>query len=378
MISSRQRTIYAALFCWIFFLQGTLSSLIAHTDSFINELSYEGITSKQYGLFFLSLGLGAAISAFLSGRYAQKNGCSGLYKLGIGCHLFAFYLIGMLFLALSSPLLSLSLFIAALFFWGIGFGVLISISSAFTFYYFSKRPESAFIFFYAFFGLGGFIALIPSAYIWIFILFAILSYGALFLLLDYFEMYQTIFVTHSIQRPLKGVWSLLLALFLFGLYISLIFNWPVYQSEESHKISPYLQSGVTVVGRCLTALFLYWISFRTLYWALPLLLFLNTILIPFAEGIWHSILTYSIYLIFSGIWALLLCFGIREFPFQRFDVAGKTVAASAVGYGLAAFVLSDLLHGVKPSSMTLAILTGVLTFSTLVLNVISLREMRHE
>lgn len=347
-------------FAWIYFLQGSLFAIIPYSDHLIHELFKEH--AHDYATLFVAIGIGGTVAALALAKYGHLFDNRHLLRWGFFFHLFAFYLVTMLLLVLPSTKLSIVLFWAALFFWGLGFGTLLPVCNLLIFQIFTKKTVLLFFLYYAFFGLGGFLVYFPSNTFWIFTLYGMISYFILFLLTEF---------VISKEEKNAGValigksWSLYLSLLVLAFCLSLIdyaFFW--------HDLI-FWQTIVITGGRTVVALLLLFLPLGTLFWSFPLFLLLFTSLLSFLPSMPTTVAILAIFFFSACLWPLQFFFGLDRIG-KNITLSAICVACSVIGYSFG-FYLFEHLASSSHFMMPLLLLLPLILF---LLNLVTLRKTR--
>jgi fucose permease len=334
-----------------------------------------GFDSTRYGAMFVPQVVMAVLASGLAPELARRWGLRRVLLLGI-----AGDIVSMALLALSRLLLGASdsafvVLLVATGALGLGFGATVMALNTYAEAFFPGRADNAVLALNALLGLGTALAPVLVAVVagmgawWLLPLVVAFVLALIFAVV----LAQPPRPDLAIDRGARGAigaealprryWLYATAVFLYGILETLNGNWaPLYLSGE-RGVSPRGASmalaafwAMVTVGRVLVAALSMRVPARSIYLALPVLLFIAFQLAARVQGEMGGVLAFAMAgLACSAFLPLSISFGGSEFPRLSAVMAGGMIAFYQLGYGVAAFAtgpLRDLMQ--LPLSMIFA------------------------
>ncbi len=338
------------LIALVFFFEGAIFVILAYASATVTSLFFQNYSLGQYGLIFFPLALGGLFSSLWIGKMAMKKGLHFCFSIGILSHLLSLFFVGAILLSITYPLYNIIFFSTSILFLGAATGIMHTVLNSLIAYHFPSKTEVAVTAFYIAVGVGAFVgSFLLGKNFAIYILIFIVLLFTIFFLYDLFMDYPPIEPVTE-KKALTGLWLLLAAIFFWGIYEQLVYDWSVLFLLKEHGFSntaaEWGHRALVIfftISRIAFALILLVLSLRTVLFIAPLFLFL------FSLGGYLAFDKFNAYFLFSGIGffyssilPLALSFAIKYFPEQKPVAIGRIIGTFLAGFGLGSLTFGQL------------------------------------
>jgi MFS family permease len=374
------------LFIFIFFIEGALFALIPYSSSLITNVFFQNYTLAQYGLLFLPLAIGGLLSSLWVGSYAEKHGLHKPFIIGILLNVVALFFVGTILLSVTYTFLNLIFFALTILFLGAGMGIIHTVVSVLIAYHFPKKTEVAITAFYVAVGLGA----IGGSFVFhlgnvsLYLILFLLSLFSLFFLFDLYMEYPPIIEPEKQKAPIRGLWTVLLAVFCWGIYEQLVYDWTVLYLVDVKKYAPDKAEWIHrifltffTLSRAFFALVLLKVSLRMIYYVVPLLLLIFTLFVNFSSAETNILFLLSgIGFLYSSLLPIIISFGIKTYPERRIKATSRIIGSVILGLGLGSFTYGQL-HSLGWAPLHhLFLIASFFAALVLIFNIFSLRSLK--
>jgi fucose permease len=330
------------------------SSVFTSPDGF-------GFDSTRYGTMFVPQVALAIAAAALAPKLARRWSLRRVLLAGLVGDILSMSLLALSRLLVGAPAAAFGLLLVATAALGFGFGATVMALNTYAESFFPERTDGAVLALNALLGLGTalapvFVALVVAVGAWWALPVAVACVMAFLFAVASTQPLQASASSDDASAPSgwsalpHRFWFYASAVFLYGMLETLNGNWSVLYLSSERGVAPQDASfaltafwAMVTVGRVLIAATSRWISPRSIYVALPLLLLITFQIAARAQDATTGILAFGLAgLACSAFLPLSISFGGNEFPRLSAVMAGELIAFYQLGYGVAAFGIGPL------------------------------------
>lgn len=332
-------------------LQGIAFVTVPAAGTILTSPQFQGLSKGEYGALFIPMIIGAIAASLMGGKIGKSKGLKEVFLFGLFCNIIAMLLFSSSSLFYASHGFNYFILLVSLLFLGLGFGSTITILNTYVEELFPNRTAVAMACMHTLLGLGTALAPLLLNYFhsigawWANPLALSAIFGALFALCTHFVSNVKKASVEESSGFSLDFWLFVAIIFLYGYCETTFGNWATIYlnsdkgfsiAEASYALSVFW--AMVMVGRILLAVLCYYIQPSKIYLALPFLIFIAFLAIPFFSGVSMNIALFGFGgLACSGFFPLTFTLGEKEFSSIASVIAGWLMAAYMLGYGTAAF-----------------------------------------
>ncbi len=324
-------------------LLGVTWNLIPAASVLVTSFSFQGFTPGEYGVLFVTLGLGGLLGAIFAAFAGEKRGVALPFFLSLFSYMIGYFVLGLIIISFYSSLLDFIFILVGHFFLGLGIGLGIPASYAMILSFNPKRQNLSVMAYSIPVSLGAFLGSfqISLGSYGIAVMVIGLTYLLLVFLCDFFIVFPK-GLEEDKKISLQGLWVSRATMICVAIMDALFIAWTLLYFKEIRQLSAAEASWLRNVGlmsflssRIVITFLLLKFPFRRIYFLVPFLLSAISFLFSFYTSL-NIFLMFALFSFFySPFFPFVFVAELERHPQRPLRVCGELFGIFSIIYSAA-------------------------------------------